>query len=166
MNERKFDLAMTGEIVAETDISVSPPGHSEGVGQAKVMTLPQKTVWRGGHPVSTVYLPASSIRGSLRNGAARALAAGKAARGKHMTPGDFLLVAKGGVKERKKDGVDERTVDYEAIAERRREQPIVSLFGAMAEKIARRWQIGDAVPVQAVKANRKGRGVRSHPFQR
>lgn len=84
-----------------------------------------------------------------------------------MTTDDFLLVAKGGVKERKKDGVDERKVDYEAIARRRREYPIVSLFGAMAEKIAGRWQIGDAVPAEPVQQpNRKGRGVRSHPFQR
>lgn len=43
MNARKFDLVMTGEIVAETDISVNPPYHSEGDGPAKVMTLPQRT---------------------------------------------------------------------------------------------------------------------------
>ena len=49
----------------------------------------------------------------------------------------------------------------------RREQPIVSLFGAMAEKIAGRWQIGDAVPREPLQSpNHKGRGVRSHPFQR
>lgn len=166
MNERKFDLAMTGEIVAETDISVSPPGRPLRDGRTKVMRLPEKHVWRGAHLDSTIYLPASSIRGALRNGAARALAAGKAARGKHMTPDDFLLVAKGGVKERKKDGGEERKVDYEAIAERRREYPVVSLFGSMAEKIAGRWQIGDAVPAKPIQPNRKGRGVRSHPFQR
>ena len=167
MSERRFDLAMTGKIVAETDISVNPPHHSEKDGRAKVMTLPKKDVWRDGQIVSTVYLPASSVRGALRNGAARALAARKAARGKHMTPGDFLLVAKGGVKERKKDGVDERKVDYEAIARSRREYPIVSLFGSMAEKIAGRWQIGDAVPAEPIQQpNRKGQGVRSHPFQR
>lgn len=166
MNARKFDLAMTGEIVAETDISVSPPDHSEKDGRATVMTLPQKHVWRDGQIVSTVYLPASSVRGALRNGAARALAAAKAARKDYMTTDDFLLVAKGGVKDRKGTGGDERTVDYAAIAERRRKQPIVSLFGAMAEKIAGRWQIGDAVPAGPVRPNRKGRGVRSHPFQR
>ena len=148
MNARKFDLAMTGEIVAETDISVSPPDHSEKDGRATVMTLPKKDVWRGGQIVSTVYLPASSVRGALRNGAARALAAAKAARKDYMTTDDFLLVAKGGVKDRKGTGGDERTVDYAAIAERRRKQPIVSLFGAMAEKIAGRWQIGDAVPAE------------------
>lgn len=168
MSERRFDLAMTGKIVAETDISVSPPYHSKQDGRAKVMTLPQKDVWRKSGPDSTVYLPASSVRGALRNGAARALAAAKAARKDYMTTDDFLLVAKGGVKERKKTGIDERTVDYEAIAERRREYPIVSLFGSMAEKIAGRWQIGDAVPAELPiqQPNRKGRGVRSHPFQR
>ena len=84
-----------------------------------------------------------------------------------MTPEDFLLIAKGGIKDRKKAGRDERVVDYEAAAKLRREEPIVSLFGAMAEKIAGRWQIGDVVPVEPMTTpDRKGRGVRSHPFQR
>ena len=161
-----FDLAMTGEIVAETDISVSPPGHSEKDGQATVMILPEKGVWRGGHLETTIYLPASSIRGALRNGAARALAAARAESGKRMTPEEYLLIAKGGIKDRKDASRDERTVNYAGIAKLRKNDPLVSLFGAMTEKIAGRWQIGDATPVETVKANRKGRGVRSHPFQR
>ena len=162
-----LDLVMKGELVAETDISVSPPDHSMKEGRATVMTLPEKGVWRGGDFVTTVYLPGSSIRGALRNGAARALAAERAARQSRMTPDDFLLIAKGGIKDRKETGKDERVVDHEAGAKLRRNQPIVSLFGAMTEKIVGRWQIGDAVPVEPLtKPNRKGRGVRSHPFQR
>ena len=161
-----FDLVMTGKITAESDISVSPPDHAEKDGQATVSTLPEKSVWRGGMLETTVYVPASTVRGALRNGAARALAAARAAQGKRMTPDDFLLVAKGGIKDRKEAGKDERVVDYEAIAGMRREHPIVSLFGAMAEKIAGRWQVGDAVPVKPVTPSRKGRGVRAHPFQR
>ena len=162
-----LDLVMKGEIVAETDISVSPPDHSMKEGRATVMTLPEKGVWRGGDFVTTVYLPGSSIRGALRNGAARALAAERAARQSPMTPDSFLLIAKGGIKDRKETGRDERVVDHEAAARLRHEQPIVSLFGAMTQKIVGRWQIGDAVPVEPLtKPNRKGRGVRSHPFQR
>lgn len=162
-----LDLVMKGELVAETDISISPPDHSMKEGRATVMTLPEKGVWHGGDFVTTVYLPGSSIRGALRNGAARALAAERAARQSPMTPDDFLLIAKGGIKDRKETGRDERVVDHEAVARLRRAQPIVSLFGAMAEKIVGRWQISDAVPVEPLtKPNRKGRGVRSHPFQR
>ncbi len=162
-----LDLVMEGTITALSDISVSPPDHSrkEG-GKAQFMTLPEKGIWREGHIHTTIYLPGSSIRGALRNGAARAVAAARARRQSAMTPDQFLLVAKGGVKDRKEAGGDERVVDYEAIARLRREQPIVSLFGAMAEKIAGRWQIGDAVPIEPVTASHKGRGVRSHPFQR
>ena len=161
-----LDLVMKGTVTAETDISVSPPDRSEKDGRATVLALPEKSVWSGGHIVKTVYIPGSSIRGALRNGAARAVAADRASRQKRMTPDDFLLVAKGGIKDRKEAGRDERVVDYEAAAKLRREEPIVSLFGAMAEKIAGRWQIGDVVPVEPVTPDRKGRGVRSHPFQR
>ena len=167
MTGRTLDLEMTGTITAESDISVSPPDHSRNEGRAKVMTLPEKSVWRGGQLMTTVYVPGSSIRGALRNTASRTLAAARARGRSPMTPDEFLLIAKGGIKDRKGAGTDERVVDYKAIAKRRSEQPIVSLFGAMAEKIAGRWQIGDAVPREPLeKPNRKGRGVRSHPFQR
>ena len=162
-----LDLVMKGTVTAETDISVSPPDHSAKEGPATVLTLPEKSVWRGGHIVQTVYIPGSSLRGALRNGAARAVAADRASRQQRMTPEDFLLVAKGGIKDRKEAGRDERDVDYEAAAKLRRKEPIVSLFGAMAEKIAGRWQVGDAVPIEPLTTpDRKGRGVRSHPFQR
>ena len=161
-----LDLVMKGTVTAETDISVSPPDHSAKDGRATVLTLPEKSVWSGGRIVKTVYIPGSSIRGALRNGAARAVAADRASRQQGMTPDDFLLVAKGGIKDRREAGRDERVVDYEAAGKLRRREPIVSLFGAMAEKIAGRWQIGDVVPVEPVTPDRKGRGVRSHPFQR
>ena len=161
-----FDLEMNGEIVAASDISVSPPDHEERDGRAKVMTLPVKSVWRDGRLETSIYLPGSSIRGALRNGASRAIAATRKARGAAMTPEDFLLVAKGGIKDRKTAGTEERVVDYLENEKLRRKEPLVSLFGAMERKIAGRWQIGDGVPIEPVTPNRKGRGVRSHPFQR
>ena len=161
-----LDLDMSGEIVAASDISVSPPDHEERDGRARVMTLPVKSVWRDGRLETSIYLPGSSIRGALRNGASRAVATARKARGAAMTPEHFLLVAKGGIKDRKAAGNDERVVDYRQNEKLRREEPLVSLFGAMERKIAGRWQIGDAVPIEPVTPNRKGRGVRSHPFQR
>lgn len=167
MSENTLDLEMTGTMTAESDISVSPPDHSEKRGRSTVMTLPRKSVWRRGNLVTTVYLPGSSLRGALRNTASRAVAAARATGTSPMTPDAFLLLAKGGIKDRKEAGTDERVVNYEAMENLRREQPIVSLFGAMAEKIAGRWQIGDAVPREPLQSpNHKGRGVRSHPFQR
>lgn len=161
-----LDLVMDGTITAESDISISPPDHSTKDGRSTVLTLPEKRVWRGADLVTSVYIPGSSIRGALRNGAARACAEARAARQAPMTPDDFMLIAKGGIKDRKEAGKDERVVDHEAASALRRKEPIVSLFGAMAEKIAGRWQVGDAVPDQPVTPSRKGRGVRSHPFQR
>ena len=167
MSGNTLDLEMTGTMTAESDISVSPPDHSEKRGRSTVMTLPRKSVWRRGNLVTTVYLPGSSLRGALRNTASRAVAAARATGTSRMTPDAFLLLAKGGIKDRKEAGTDERVVNYEAMENLRREQPIVSLFGAMAEKIAGRWQIGDAVPREPLQSpNHKGRGVRSHPFQR
>ena len=167
MSGNTLDLEMTGTVTAESDISVSPPDHSRKEGRSTVMTLPRKSVWRRGHLVTTVYLPGSSLRGALRNTASRAVAAARATGTSRMTPDAFLLLAKGGIKDRKEAGTDERVVNYAAMETLRREQPIVSLFGAMAEKIAGRWQIGDAVPREPLeRPNHKGRGVRSHPFQR
>lgn len=167
MSGNTLDLEMTGTVTAESDISVSPPDHSRKEGRSTVMTLPRKSVWSGGNLVTTVYLPGSSLRGALRNTASRAVAAARATGTARMTPDAFLLLAKGGIKDRKEAGTDERVVNYEAMETLRREQPIVSLFGAMAEKIAGRWQIGDAVPHKPLEnPNHKGRGVRSHPFQR
>lgn len=167
MSGSTLDLEMTGTIIAESDISVSLPDHSKKEGRSTVMTLPRKSVWRGGNLVTTVYLPGSSLRGALRNTASRAVAAVRATGTSRMTPDAFLLLAKGGIKDRKEAGTDERVVNYAAMENLRREQPIVSLFGAMAEKIAGRWQIGDAVPRNPLEnPNHKGRGVRSHPFQR
>ena len=167
MSGNTLDLEMTGTVTAESDISVSPPDHSRKEGRSTVMTLPRKSVWRRGHLVTTLYLPGSSLRGALRNTASRAVAAARATDTSRMTPDAFLLLAKGGIKDRKEAGTDERVVNYEAMETLRREQPIVSLFGAMAEKIAGRWQIGDAVPREPLEnPNHKGRGVRSHPFQR
>ncbi len=156
------DLDMAGEIVAESDISVSPPDHSERkLGRATVLTLPRKGIWRDGLLQTTVYIPASTIRGALRNGASRAVAARRP-----TTPEDFLLLAKGGIMDRKQASTEQREVDYKGAKILRCEQPIVSLFGAMERKIAGRWQIGDAVPIESVTASRKGQGVRAHPFQR
>lgn len=167
MSGNTLDLEMTGIVTAESDISVSPPDHSKKEGRSTVMTLPRKSVWRRGNLVTTVYLPGSSLRGALRNTASRAVAAARATGTARMTPDAFLLLAKGGIKDRKEAGTDERVVNYAAMETLRREQPIVSLFGAMAEKIAGRWQIGDAVPREPLeRPNHKGRGVRSHPFQR
>ena len=167
MSGNTLDMEMTGTMTAEADISVSPPDHSEKRGRSTVTTLPRKSVWRGGILVTTVYLPGSSLRGALRNTASRAVAAARATGTSPMTPDAFLLLAKGGIKDRKEAGTDERIVNYEAMEKLRRGQPIVSLFGAMAEKIAGRWQIGDAVPREPLQSpNHKGRGVRSHPFQR
>ncbi len=161
-----LDVTLTGTITAETDISVSPPDHSKKIGLATIQTLPQKSVWQAGQLLTMPYIPASSIRGALRNNASRALAAARARMQNAMTPDDYLLVAKGGIKDRKTAGRDERVVDYEAAAALRKQQPLISLFGAMAEKIIGKWQVGEATPLAPLEPNHKGRGVRSHPFQR
>ena len=161
-----LDLVMDGEITAETDISVSPPDHARKDGRATVQTLPRKRIWRGGVSVETAYIPASSIRGALRNGAGRAVAEARMKRQSPMTPEDFLLVAKGGIMDRRQAGQENRVVDWEAAEQLRRDEPLVSLFGAMSEKIVGRWQIADAVPPEPAEPARKGRSARSHPFQR
>ena len=161
-----LDLVMDGTITAESDISISPPDHTKKEGRSTFLTLPEKRVWRGADLVTTVYIPGSAIRGALRNGAARAYAEARSARQAPMTPDDYMLIAKGGIKDRKEAGKDERVVDHASAAALRQREPIVSLFGAMAMKIVGRWQIGDAVPDEPTTPNRKGRSVRSHPFQR
>lgn len=159
---------MQGHLLAVSDIALSPPEHAtRQEGRASVLRLPEKRVWHEGHLQRTVYLPASTLRGALRNTAARAIARERAARGRALTPEAYLLLAKGGIKDRKAAGADERVVDFRAAAALRRREPLVSLFGALRHKLAGRWQVGDAVPVPPLgEPVRKGQGARAHPFQR
>ena len=163
-----LDLVMQGEIRAVSDMAVSPPQHSKKeAGRSTVLLLPEKRIWHEGYLRRTVYLPASTLRGALRNTTAQAIARDRLTRGGPLTPEEYLLLAKGGIKDRKAAGADERVVDYRAAAALRRSQPLVSLFGAMRHKLAGRWQIGDAVPAEPLgDPVRKGQGARSHPFQR
>ena len=160
----KLDLILAGTITGETDLAVSPHGHQRPAGRQKVATLPTKRVFNAGKVDETAYLPAGTLRGRLRNLLAKAILEDAAGRGDPMTPGDYLLTAKGGIKDRKVS--EEREVDYKAAAQLRAANPVVSLFGAMAEKIAGRLCVEDAVPVEPVAPNHKGQGVRAHPFQR
>ena len=160
-----MEILLSGHVTADTDIAVSPPEHSKKVGLATVSTLPTKTVIKAGVAVTTPYIPGSTLRGALRNALSKAALKAQAAAEDAMTPQDYLRVAKGGIKERKTDA-DERIADLELIQQVRSSNPIISLFGAMAEKIEGHLRVFDMVPLEPVEPNRKGRGVRSHPFQR
>ncbi len=161
-----MEILLSGFVTADTDLAVSPPDHSDKRGQANVSTLPRKTVMRGGVAVTTTYIPGSTIRGAIRNALAQAVLKVQAEAQDALTPLDYLWVAKGGIKDRKSEA-DERVADLELIQQVRSSNPIISLFGAMADKIEGRLRVFDMVPTEPVdKPNWKGRGVRSHPFQR
>ena len=161
-----MEILFTGFVTADTDIAVSPPDHSKKVGLSTVSTLPTKTLMRGGMSQDTCYIPGSTLRGAIRNALAKAVLKAQAEADDAMTPEDYLWVAKGGIKDVKTEGVDERVADLELIQQVRSSNPILSLFGAMVDKIDGRLRIFDMVPQEPVEPNRKGHGVRSHPFQR
>ncbi len=160
-----MEILLTGTVTADTDIAVSPPDHAKKVGLATVSTLPTKTVMKGGTTFHTPYIPGSTLRGAIRNALSKAALKAQADADNAMTPEDYLRVAKGGIKDRKTD-VDERVADLELIQQVRSSNPIISLFGAMADKIEGHLRIFDMVPQEPVEPNWKGHGVRSHPFQR
>jgi CRISPR type IV-associated protein Csf2 len=159
-----IDLILDGTITGETDIAVSPPDHSRKVGRATVSTLPVKRLYRDGQMQETVYIPAGTLRGRLRNLISQDVLETAAMRKAALSPDDYLWTCKGGIKDRKSG--EEREVDYAAAAKIREMNPIISVFGAMTAKIAGKLCVEDAVPVEAVEPNHKGRGVRAHPFQR
>ena len=162
-----MEILFTGFVTADTDIAVSPPDHSKLVGRSTVSTLPTKTVMRVGTRQDTRYIPGSTFRGAIRNALSKAALKAQAEADDAMTPQDYLWVAKGGIKDVKSEDADERVADLELIQKVRSSNPIISLFGAMADKIEGRLRIFDLVPQQPVdEPNWKGHGVRSHPFQR
>lgn len=161
---KKLNVILDGTITALSDIAVSPPGFSKKVERSTVMTLPRKRYADG---QETIYLPATTIRGRLRNlmasGVMEVLNDTTQAR---FTPWDYLYTASGGIKDRATGGADEREVDLAKIETLRAQNPIVSLFGSMTMKIAGKVMIADAVPSEPVQPNHLGRSVRAHPLQR
>lgn len=153
-----------GVITALSDIAVSPPDHSKKVGLSTVSTLPRKRYADG---TETIYLPATTIRGRIRNlltTSVMQILHEKS--GKQFTPRDYLFTASGGIKDRATANSDDREVDLAGIEAVRTQNPVISLFGAMTMKIAGKAMVGDAVPSEPVQPNHLGRSVRAHPLQR
>ena len=161
----RFNINFDGAITALSDIAVSPPDHDKKVGLSTVKTLPRKRYADG---TETIYLPATSIRGRLRNLLTTSVMQILNERNKAtFTPEDYLFTASGGIKDRASSNrADDREVDLAGIDALRKSNPIVSLFGAMTMKVAGKVMISDAVPTEPVQPNHLGRSVRAHPLQR
>ena len=170
LDDRKFTVVFEGTLTAVSPIAVSPPKLGEmGAAKDKVQRLPTMPVIDDGVPRTTAYLPASTIRGALRRAAVAVVIDLLALDGAvKLTPHDYLLLALGGVKDRKEEGdtADTKGVDLQAVQAFRKSNPLVSLFGAMAIDIGGNLRVGHGVPTVAFTPGHLGEGARHDPFAR
>jgi len=157
-------LLLDGTLTAVTPIAIILPGSED---KRTPPGAPLKRLLRDGEMVQTVYVPPSSLRGRLRHLLTNELMRlQNEADGRVFTPDDYIATALGGVKDRKAEGEDERQVDLRHIAELRRRNPVVSLFGSMVSRVSGRLMVGDMTPLEPVAPQGTGRSVRANPFVR
>jgi hypothetical protein len=149
LDDRKFTVVFDGTLTVVSPIAVSPPKSAEmGAAKDRVQRLPTMPLIEDGVPRTTAYLPASTIRGALRRAAVAVVIDLLALDGAvKLTPHDYLLLALGGVKDRKEEGdtADTKGVDLQAVQAFRKSNPLVSLFGAMAIDIGGNLRVGHGV---------------------
>jgi CRISPR type IV-associated protein Csf2 len=164
--EVKHTVILDGTLTALSPIAVSPP--SDAKDKDRVQRLPTMPVISDGVAHTTAYLPASTIRGALRRAAVAVVIDLLAETGgPKLTPNDYLLLALGGVKDRKDEGAGaDKGVDLQAVREFRRTNPLVSLFGAMAIDVGGNLRVGHGVPTVPFQPGHLGVGARHDPFAR
>jgi CRISPR type IV-associated protein Csf2 len=146
-------IVLDGKITAITPISISQPltpeqARSRQSSGDRVTRLPRMPMFVGGEVVSTVYLPASTLRGAMRHAATDRLIEALAETDKRLTVSEYMAAALGGIKDRKGDGEETRGVDLAAFAAARRDNPIISVFGSFAQSISGNLAVGMAIPEQ------------------
>jgi CRISPR/Cas system CSM-associated protein Csm3 (group 7 of RAMP superfamily) len=158
-------ILLDGTITATSPIAIILPASEDGRTEAGA---PRKRLLRDGVLVETVFVPPSSLRGRLRHLLTREVMRMQRAKdpAKAFTPEDYIDTALGGVKDRKKEGEDDREVQLAAIRALRERNPIVSMFGSMVAKVAGRLVVGDMTPTQPIVPVSTGRSVRANPFVR
>lgn len=170
--DAKFTVILDGTLTAVSPIAVSPPKpQGERDDGDRVQRLPRMPIMEDGSMRMTAYLPASTIRGALRRAAVAAAIDLLAENGApKLTPNDYLLLALGGVKDRKDEGGgadDTKGVDLQAVRDFRLRNPLVSLFGAMAIDVGGNLRVGHGIPaVPLADPGHLGVGARHDPFAR
>jgi CRISPR/Cas system CSM-associated protein Csm3 (group 7 of RAMP superfamily) len=148
-------LLLDGTLTATTPIAIILPASED---KRTPAGAPRKRLLRDGLLQETIYVPPSSLRGRLRHLLTEELMRQQyEADGRRFSPEDYIFTALGGVKDRKAEGSEERKVDLQAIAELRRRNPVVSLFGSMMAGVSGRLMVGDMTPLEEIAAQPTGR---------
>ena len=160
-------LVLKGELQAESPIAISPPDTRKKRGRDQPQALPVMSVFLDHGYVETVYIPAASIRGALRRCALQVVREALIASTGNSTPLDLethYFLAIGGVKGREK----EDKLNLTKQLERRRRNPLISLFGAGDPWVQGRLCTQPAIPKTplTLAATPVINGVRSDDFMR
>ena len=160
-------LVFRGELQAESPIAINPPDIRKKRGSDQPQTLPVMSVFLDHGYVETVYIPASSIRGALRRCALQVVRDALIAASGERTPLDLethYFLSIGGVKGREK----EDKLNLTKQMERRRRNPLISLFGAGDPWVQGRLCTHSAIPKTplTLAATPVINGVRSDDFMR
>ena len=130
----------TGTITAVAPLACSPPGHRDRHHCAR---LPRMAMQSAAGPLDTVFVPGSTIRGTLRH----ACAAAWLERERPVDYRRYLALTVGGVK----GGAEERRVGLKARRDFLAREPFLDLFGAGDSPIGwipSRLEVGAALPVE------------------
>lgn len=163
----KYTLMFKGELLAESPLAISPPDTGRKHGKDQPQALPVMNVFVDHSYVETVYVPAASIRGALRRCALRVIREALIAATGESTPLDLethYFLSVGGVKGREK----EDKLNLTRQLERRRRNPLISLFGAGDPWVQGRLCTQPAIPKMplTLEATPVISGVRSDDFMR
>lgn len=147
----RHHLRFIGQLILESPVAISLPGSGEGLKASDPAPVPVTTVFDpAAGLVDTAYIPASSIRGSLRRAAHAALNRRLRALGREpLDLRSFYLLRIGGIKA--KGSSDGLSKDVSAELALRQSNPLVSLFGAADAGpvgfLAGRLEVDHALPV-------------------
>ena len=163
----RYTLLFKGELLAESPLAISPPDTHKKRGRDQPQTLPVMGVFGEYGYIETVYVPAASIRGALRRCALRVVREALIAATGESTPLDLethYFLSVGGVKGREK----EDKLNLTRQLERRRRNPLISLFGAGDPWVQGRLCTQPAIPKTplTLAATPIINGVRSDDFMR
>lgn len=160
---KTYTLVLDGSITAVTPLATCPP-RTEAEKRLDMRDknpparLPRMTLGAS----ETVYFPGSGLRGKLRRHAMTVVRNALQGDGAPVfTLDDHYFNVIGGIKDK---GADSKA-DIVAAAKLRDANPLISLFGSMAQHTAGRLMVGHAVPDQATEPD-VFTGVRSDDMER
>ena len=153
----KLNIRLTGHLTLESPVAITQPGSGEGRKPTDPQPVPVTTIYDpAAGLVDTAFIPAPSLRGTLRRAGHDALNRRLRALGHDaLDLRSFYALRIGGVKSKGKDGLYK---DVSLEQELRSKNPFISLFGAADAGpmtfLAGRLEVDHAIPATPLDPDR------------